>query len=70
MRHQDSKLQGQIVVDDEKCLTCGACVAVCPQNGLFLLDTRLRVESAACTSCQTCVHVCPVGALALVEERS
>lgn len=56
-----------VIVDDELCLRCGACVGVCPSNGMFLLDTRLTIEITICRGCAVCVGVCPVGALTLIQ---
>ncbi|MBN1283769.1 MAG: 4Fe-4S binding protein [Anaerolineae bacterium] len=56
-----------IVVRRELCGSCGACVAVCQQNALFLLNAYLYVDAAACTACRRCVRVCPVRALSLVD---
>lgn len=50
-------------VDARICHFCGACVAVCPPDALFLADTQLRVNPALCVGCGKCVTLCPVGAL-------
>ena len=57
----------QLVIHHEKCHSCGACVAVCPPDSLFLLDYHLTVNQETCTSCERCVKLCPVQALSLVE---
>jgi ferredoxin len=57
------------VVDYDLCHYCGACVAVCPPDALFLTDARLEVMDA-CTGCGRCVKVCPVFALSVVERNA
>jgi ferredoxin len=61
------KPETHLVVDSEKCHSCGACVAVCPPDSLFLHDYTLTVNQETCTSCERCVKMCPVQALSLVE---
>lgn len=51
----------------EVCGACGACVAVCRPNALFLNDVTLLV-SKACNGCGSCVHICPLGAITLDKQ--
>jgi MinD superfamily P-loop ATPase len=51
-----------ITIKSEVCGICGACVAVCRQNALFLFNATLQV-SDRCNDCQACVNVCPLGAI-------
>ncbi len=53
-------------IDADLCYSCGACVAVCPPDALFLRDLRLTVDQQTCTACDRCVAMCPVHALALL----
>jgi MinD superfamily P-loop ATPase len=55
-----------ITIKSEVCNICGACVAVCRQNALFLLNATLQV-SDRCNDCKVCVHICPLGAI--IPER-
>ncbi len=51
-----------ISIMPEVCGTCGACVAICRQNALFLFNATLQV-SGRCNGCNVCVQVCPIGAI-------
>lgn len=57
-------------VDKEKCISDGACVAICPLN-LISMDNDGRLPTVAgnieslCINCGHCVAVCPQGALSL-----
>jgi ferredoxin len=51
----------------EICGYCGACVSVCPQGALELIDAYLTVDGS-CTDCRLCVKVCPLGALEARDE--
>ncbi|MFH1751705.1 MAG: 4Fe-4S binding protein [archaeon] len=50
-------------VNREKCLYCGACVAVCPASALKLNEILIMLDKNKCTNCLSCVKICPVGAM-------
>ena len=51
-----------------KCLKCGACVTVCPENAIDLgLDHPLLREK--CNTCGRCVEECPSGALHMFGKQ-
>lgn len=62
--------QSQLVIDYRLCLSCGACVGVCPFNALTLVNLHLIANSARCEGCRFCVKTCPVDALSLVEPAA
>ena len=51
-------------LDQEKCIGCGMCAAVCP-HGVFEVDERKAqvVDLDACIECGACAGTCPVEAL-------
>ncbi|MCE8422786.1 MAG: 4Fe-4S binding protein [Candidatus Methanoperedens sp.] len=53
-------------INKYKCGYCGACVGVCPENALELVETWLEVDNN-CKNCGICVKLCPMGALELVK---
>ncbi len=50
-------------INREKCLRCGACVAVCPKLSLELKEKGIRHNKETCTLCGMCQKVCPAGAI-------
>ncbi|MCK4717522.1 MAG: 4Fe-4S binding protein [Thermoplasmata archaeon] len=54
-------------VDVNLCMHCGACVGLCPQNAIFLDDTRIEFNDD-CVSCGRCRTACPVGAIGWDDE--
>ncbi|NYT00345.1 MAG: 4Fe-4S dicluster domain-containing protein [Methanocellales archaeon] len=51
-----------MIVNKNKCLYCGACVAVCPVSAIELIDTWIEINED-CNDCGICAKICPVGAL-------
>ena len=65
-----------IEINEDKCIGCGTCVAVCPAQPrvLELRETgaggtkSVVVHQEACDGRAGCVNNCPVGAIRLVED--
>lgn len=53
----------KVRVDEQVCHHCGACVAVCPPDAIFLENSALVIHQEICTACERCVKMCPVQAL-------
>jgi len=52
-----------VIVDQEKCIGCGACVRACPYGANSLVNKKAAHNEIKCHGCGTCVAECPVGAL-------
>ncbi len=50
-------------VDEKKCLACGGCISVCPQDAISMCGGRAFVMVDKCISCAICIQTCPVGAI-------
>ena len=57
-----------MIVDEERCFGCAACIAVCPLNALELEELLAIPTEDKCTHCDLCIPVCPVHALEIKEE--
>ena len=54
------------VIDADRCIQCGTCVAVCPSNSIGVNeDTDLPELVKMCTGCSLCWDFCPRGGPAL-----
>jgi NAD-dependent dihydropyrimidine dehydrogenase PreA subunit len=52
------------VVDENKCIGCGACVENCPSEAISLNDQGIAVvDKEKCTGCGKCAKACPVEAI-------
>lgn len=52
----------QVVLEEEKCIHCGACTAVCFSGALQMnrQDWKLLFEPEKCLACELCVAACPL----------
>jgi Pyruvate/2-oxoacid:ferredoxin oxidoreductase delta subunit len=57
------------VLDDEKCIRCGACVRICPFESIAGNGT-IKVRTEECWGCGICRAACRHDALKLVDRRS
>lgn len=56
----------QISLEEEKCVHCGACTAVCFVNSLTISeasDWQLNFAADKCINCGLCINACPCGAI-------
>ncbi len=53
-------------VDESKCIGCGRCIDICPNNVLELIDGVSQVKHPEkCEECGLCEAVCIQGAIRL-----
>ena len=60
---------GVMEVDEEKCTSCGLCVANCPFRCWTMEEGGIPElkEDYACFSCSNCMVVCPTDAISIAE---
>lgn len=51
------------IIDKGKCLVCGGCISVCPQDAITMRSTVAIVSKEKCIDCGICIQMCPVGAI-------
>jgi ferredoxin len=58
--------------NDNKCIQCGCCTAVCPTGALHIKRPEMEVlfDSSKCSACEMCVSVCPVHAMIVRFDRN
>ncbi|MGB9703096.1 MAG: 4Fe-4S dicluster domain-containing protein [Candidatus Micrarchaeia archaeon] len=60
----------KIIIDSKKCIGCGTCVAVCPNQVFEMKNGKsVAVHSEKCVLCQACIMNCPVGAIKIIDEK-
>jgi len=53
----------EAVIAADRCVQCGACVAVCPSDSIGIGDDDLPALVKMCTGCSLCWDYCPRGGL-------
>ncbi len=57
-------IDSAILVNEEKCVNCGACTAVCTVDALYLdKNYELTFDNDKCIDCKLCVTACPARAI-------
>jgi L-aspartate semialdehyde sulfurtransferase ferredoxin len=59
-------LSKEIKVDWNKCVQCGACVAICPTGALHVKDKKTMevvFDPDKCIACELCLRPCPPRAI-------
>lgn len=61
--------QQEIFVFEKKCIGCGDCIKVCPENALRVEDKTPIIDRTKCTSCGKCTEVCIPSAVEIVGKK-
>jgi MinD superfamily P-loop ATPase len=62
-----------IEVDNEKCISCGACVTLCPVEAIMIDEDASVVfnkEKCLGSTCSACVDACPSRAIKSVKQNN
>ncbi|HEY3373565.1 MAG TPA: NIL domain-containing protein [Candidatus Aquicultor sp.] len=69
LREQNIRVQEaikDIVVDTERCVSCGSCTGVCRAGALTIgaqSDWNLVFDQEKCVFCELCINTCPIRAI-------
>jgi len=50
-------------IDQEKCISCGKCMKVCPSVAITKEEKKYSITKNDCLVCRACSEVCPVDAI-------
>ena len=55
-------------INEEKCIGCGACISICPQSIIEMVDGKARITNELlCDGLGGCIRRCPEGAMSMHE---
>lgn len=57
------KRRKHFMVDQKKCITCGACVSICPVGAITIVKGKAQINQDKCIKCGSCAQFCPVTAI-------
>lgn len=57
----------EIAEFNDKCIGCGRCIEVCPEEAIT--KTRWSINREICTRCGKCAEMCPSGARKIIGEK-
>ena len=57
-------------IDPDKCVTCLACVRVCPADAVAVDEQRVSIVDEACTRCGLCLPACPHEAIIAIGDQA
>lgn len=56
------------MVDEKKCIGCGACASICPVGAIKLSNGKAKIDPKKCIKCGSCASFCPVSAIDLNKK--
>ena len=51
------------MIDEKKCITCGACVSICPVSAIKIVKGKAKLDPKKCIKCGSCASFCPMNAI-------
>lgn len=66
---ESQKFPREIMFNASKCIDCGTCIDVCPQNAIKEDNKRYRIDAKLCDLCGSCCEECPTQALKWSGQR-
>ena len=66
---ESQSMKEELGYNRDKCLACGTCVRVCPEDALTLSPEGVNIDRTRCSMDQLCSRACPAEALTVYGTR-
>ena len=53
------------MVDENKCIGCGACEGICPVGAISMVNGKSHIDEDKCIKCGSCENMCPLEAITI-----
>lgn len=50
----------RVFFDADKCISCGACISLCPNALYFDENWKIQFDDNKCILCKACIKACPI----------
>lgn len=57
-------------INQETCIQCGKCEAVCAQKAIDFKDEKYNVNQIRCIGCKRCIENCPTDSISLLTKKT
>ena len=61
---------GKPIVDQDKCIGCGACKKICAHDGPQIENGKCTIDYDKCVGCGRCIGVCPKDAVEAAQDET
>ena len=68
MSNTKSYFKHSLVVDENLCLGCTACMRMCPTGAIRIRDGKAVISDNKCVDCGECIKICPHKALHIQQD--
>ena len=68
MSNTKSYFKHSLVVDDNLCQGCTACMRMCPTGAIRIRDGKAVISDNKCVDCGECIKICPHKALHIQQD--
>ena len=67
---REETMKKQAVIQQGRCVSCGACTKVCPKGALSIYRGCYAVVGDACVGCGLCAKTCPADCISIKAKEA
>lgn len=66
---ENLSFEKELLHDYEKCIRCGQCVEICPEEALIMENKTIEIDRAKCNGCGLCAEYCIASAMEVAGQE-